>query len=104
MQHEVDLPLDEADEVLGELQWWLSILRMAHAQHASLPAPVRADIDAGHSPRELARLAMHMADVSTATRHQVERTLVTLIAELSGEPVTRRAFCQRLRVVAPPAG
>jgi predicted deacetylase len=104
MLDEADATPDEANEVLAELQWWLSILRQANEQHAALPALVRADIDAGHSPRELARLATHVADLSTGTRHQVERVLVTLIAELEGRPVIRRAACQHLRVVGLPAG
>lgn len=100
-----DAPSDEATEVLDELRWWLSILRMAHTQHAALPAPIRADIDAGHTPRELARLATHVADMSTETRCRVERVLVTLIAEMEGVPVIRRAACQQhLRVVGLPAG
>lgn len=100
-----DQPDDDPAEVLEELQWWLSILRQAHVQHAALPAPTRAEIDAGHSPRELARLAVHVADMSTETRCRVERVLVALIDELEGRPVTRRAACQQhLRVVALPAG
>ncbi len=95
---------DEAGEVLGELRWWLSILRQAHAQHANLPPDIRAEIDAGHSPRELARLAVHVADMSTETRCRVERILLALIDAVEGKPITRRVGCQHLRVVAPPAG
>lgn len=98
-------PHDDTAEVVDELRWWLSILHTANNQHANLPAPMRAEIDAGHSPRELSRLANHVADLSTPTRCRVERVLVTLIAELEGEPVTRRAACQQhLRAVAPPVG
>lgn len=87
-------------ETIEELCWWLAILREAGRHHARLDAPTRADIDAGHSERELSRMAVHMADVSTRTRLKIERTLLTAIAELGGVlPVSPHAVCRRLAPV-----
>lgn len=87
------------DETVSELELWLDILHEANAVHAQLPESVRDEIDAAASPRELTRLIVHMAAMSTATRRRVETTLLRL---LCGEPVSQpEGHVPPLYLVAP---
>lgn len=78
--------LSDDDDVDDELELWLDILHEANAMNAQLPDSVRDEIDAAASPRELTRLIVHLAALSTSTRRRVETTLLKL---LCSEPVSQ---------------
>ncbi len=80
-------------DIVAELHWWLTILRDADARSLTLDASLRADIEAGASDRELARMSLHLADLSTRSRRRIERVLLALIDDemaLAAEGATRR--------------
>lgn len=86
---------EDRAELGDELRWWLAIVREAHARHAELDPLTRAEIDASHSERELGRLALPLANLSTPTRRRMERVLLAALAAADGAPVSRRAECVR---------
>lgn len=88
------------DDTSTELALWLSIVRQANVIHASFPGSLRAEIEAGSSPREITLLATSLARMSTDTRRQIEDTLLDLLDQ---PPVNRREGpFGLLRLVADP--
>lgn len=97
---------DAADEDLaGELQLWLGVINEASRVHDQLPEALQEEIDAGASDREIGRMILHLADLSTSTRQRMAAVIRRLLAEVQRAQVTPPGGVhRRLQVVGQSSG